>query len=547
MAEMLPPGVSVDIGAPKESSFDKLLKLVEAGRGIGQAVQQIRQTRETNNVQALTLISGLVDNATSSADIEQIQNIYNQNFDDTHFSSNPAYNTLVDVSQMNMEKKSNKISDFETSSQEFANTLYSTDNLFNTNLLNLDAEQLEKVFKEKSIDETKGWIKPAMDARDGIVMYKDNLREIYKDKNPNFQINVNGQKRSIKQVMMDLDRYDQIIDGLTMKALDDGVLSPQEAQQLARIRPSQGYVSQQFKTFIDGKRQAAKTMFNDSQTYIFSKALANVKKALSSQDTDIRAQSAAFMDVFNEEGTRDMATNRIPNLSETKIQLPDGTTKTLPAITNATTDEDKINHLMQHIEAGQVDINTLNDFTEVIIGEGNRMRQQALKMFDAYGGKEDVFGLDEEGTQTTKFFTDEEILKKDDGEDGAAASMKIDLSQTEKQLDSEEIDSRSKKTRDLGYEIIEEPSVTIDMDLLKKMPQLEPLKHHQLTGYDKNLVFKKLTGANRFRARRDDRTAVQIFNSLSIKEQSEILNKNLKKHSYSKYKEYELKGRFNKK
>ena len=58
MAEMLPPGVSVDIGAPKESSFDKLLKLVEAGRGIGQAVQQIRQTRETNNVQALTLISG---------------------------------------------------------------------------------------------------------------------------------------------------------------------------------------------------------------------------------------------------------------------------------------------------------------------------------------------------------------------------------------------------------------------------------------------------------------------------------------------------------
>ena len=175
----LPQGVSVDLGFDRKSGMDRLNELLNNISNVAGRVQSIRDNRESNNVQALQAITDLIDNATSGSDIEQIQNIYNQNFDDTHFSDNPAYNTLIDVANMKMENRSTKITDFERDSQEFANALYSTDNIFETNALNLGAEQLEKLFIDKNLDEIGGWLDGAIKYRDEIAVYGNNLTDLY--------------------------------------------------------------------------------------------------------------------------------------------------------------------------------------------------------------------------------------------------------------------------------------------------------------------------------------------------------------------------------
>ena len=106
--------------------------------------------------------------------------------------------------------------------------LYSTNNVFKTNMLNLNQDNLLKLFKDMNIDETKGWIESSKNFRDEINIYKQNLQDLYGNKNGNFKINANGEQRSINELSRDLNRMDELIDALTMKALDDNILSPQE-------------------------------------------------------------------------------------------------------------------------------------------------------------------------------------------------------------------------------------------------------------------------------------------------------------------------------
>ena len=222
MAKIVPKGYA-DIGAYNE--MDDYTQIMDFLRGVSQDVKAVRREKESNNMQALSLINGLIDDAKDSNDIQQIQNIYKQNFDDKFQSSNPNYNTLVDISNMALENKSSQISDFEVSSQEFADMLYSTDNEFNTNILNLGAEEIEGLFSKMNKDEVGGWMDTALDTRDNIVRYRASVMDLYGDKNPNFKIMVHGQKRSIREVMQNLDRFDQTIDVLVNKALDDGILT----------------------------------------------------------------------------------------------------------------------------------------------------------------------------------------------------------------------------------------------------------------------------------------------------------------------------------
>ena len=235
---------------------------------IAQNYKDIVKRKETNNMTAVQVLQGLASTATDSSQIAEIRNIYDQNFDSTFVSNNPGYNTVVDAANFLIDSKEDQITDFETSSKEFIGKLYSTDNVFKNNMLNLNQDNLLKLFKDMNIDETKGWIESSKNFRDEINIYKQNLQDLYGNKNGNFKINANGEQRSINELSRDLNRMDELIDALTMKALDDNILSPQEAKELANIRPSQGYGTEQFKSFIKGKRDLANTLREKGNKYL---------------------------------------------------------------------------------------------------------------------------------------------------------------------------------------------------------------------------------------------------------------------------------------
>ena len=140
MAKIVPQGYA-NINAYDEG--DNFFKLLEYIDRYGSRVDARREQKENNNIAGLNLLTGLTENAVNSSDIENIQNIYKNTIDTNYVSSNPQYNAAVDIFDLQLENKSTRINEMETSSQEFANDLYSTDNVFKTNILNMDATQLE--------------------------------------------------------------------------------------------------------------------------------------------------------------------------------------------------------------------------------------------------------------------------------------------------------------------------------------------------------------------------------------------------------------------
>ena len=401
----LPAGVNVDMGFSEESPMDKLNNLLSTAGNIAAGVSNIKQQRENNNVQALSLINDLIKDATTSSDIQNIEKIYNNTVDENHVSSNPAYNASLGIANLNFENKKNRINEIETSSQEFANNLYSTNNVFNTSILNMDANQLEKTFTEMNKDEVAGWIKTAISEREKISIYGSNIKDIYGNKNPNFQINVNGQMRSIKQMGLDLKRYSETIDALTMKALDDGVLSQQEARGLMMISPSQGVGAAQFNQLVDKKRKLAGDKYKEGQNLIYNKSLSIVKKMLSAKDTPLSGIDAASLlsNIVEDEDIKGVAADAIPSMEEMKTQV-DGNLITFRPINNSMSDDEKIQAFKDRLSVeGAVAPSSLNAYFSSIISNGETQIKEANRIWDAFGGREDYFGLDEVPISSDEF------------------------------------------------------------------------------------------------------------------------------------------------
>ena len=312
-------------------------------------------------------------------------------------SSNPQYNAAVDIFDLQLENKSTRINEMETSSQEFANDLYSTDNVFKTNILNMDATQLETLFKEMNKDEVSGWIKTAISEREKISLYSSNMFDLYGDKNPNFKINVNGQMRSLKQMNLDLSRYSETIDALTMKALDDDVLTPQEAKELMMISPSQGVGAAQFKALMDKKRTLANEKYEEGQNLIYNDSLKIVAKMLSSGDSvfgniDV---NAVLGNLASDEKVSSIAASAVPNLEAVQTTDENGNVILFPQITNAMSETERIQAFAERVSGGQVDAGTLSTYFSSILNRGNRLIEDANKLWNAFGGREQYFGLDE--------------------------------------------------------------------------------------------------------------------------------------------------------
>ena len=394
MAKIVPQGYA-NINAYDEG--DNFFKLLEYIDRYGSRVDARREQKENNNIAGLNLLNDLTANAVNSSDIENIQNIYKNTIDTNYVSSNPQYNAAVDIFDLQLENKSTRINEMETSSQEFANDLYSTDNVFKTNILNMDATQLETLFKEMNKDEVSGWIKTAISEREKISLYSSNMFDLYGDKKPNFKINVNGQMRSLKQMNLDLSRYSETIDALTMKALDDDVLTPQEAKELMMISPSQGVGAAQFKALMDKKRTLANEKYEEGQNLIYNDSLKLVAKMLSSGDSVIGNidVNALLGNLASDEKVSSIAASAVPNLEAVQTTDENGNVILFPQITNAMSETERIQAFAERVSGGQVDAGTLSTYFSSILNRGNRLIEDANKLWNAFGGREQYFGLDE--------------------------------------------------------------------------------------------------------------------------------------------------------
>lgn len=394
MAKIVPQGYA-NINAYDEG--DNFFKLLEYIDRYGSRVDARREQKENNNIAGLSLLNELTANAVNSSDIENIQNIYKNTIDTNYVSSNPQYNAAVDIFDLQLENKSTRINEMETSSQEFANNLYSTNNVFNTNILNMDATQLETLFKEMNKDEVSGWIKTAISEREKISLYSSNMFDLYGNKNPNFQINVNGQMRSLKQMNLDLSRYSETIDALTMKALDDDVLTPQEARDLMMISPSQKVGAAEFKALMDKKRTLANEKYEEGQNLIYNDSLKLAAKMLSSGDSVIGNidVNALLGNLANDEKVSSIAASAVPNLEAVQTTDENGNVILFPQITNAMSETERIQAFAERVSGGQVDAGTLSTYFSSILNRGNRLIEDANKLWNAFGGREQYFGLDE--------------------------------------------------------------------------------------------------------------------------------------------------------
>ncbi len=394
MAKIVPQGYA-DINQYTET--DGYFKLLEYLDRFGQTYTAAKKEKENNNIAGLSLLNNLTANAVNSSDIENIQNIYKNTIDTNYVSSNPQYNAAVDIFNLQLENKSTRINEMETSSQEFANNLYSTDNVFKTNILNMDATQLETLFKEMNKDEVSGWIKTAISEREKISLYSSNMFDLYGNKNPNFQINVNGQMRSLRQMNLDLTRYSETIDALTMKALDDDVLTPQEAKDLMMISPSQKVGAAQFNALMDKKRTLANEKYEEGQNLIYNDSLKLVAKMLSSGDSVIENIdiNAVLGNLASDEKVSSIAASAVPNLEAVQTTNENGNVILFPQITNAMSETERIQAFAERVSGGQVDAGTLSTYFSSILNRGNRLIEDANKLWNAFGGREQYFGLDE--------------------------------------------------------------------------------------------------------------------------------------------------------
>jgi hypothetical protein len=251
MAKILPAGSTVDLGFQEETAFDKLQDLLGTVGGIATGVAQIRQTREANNMQALNLADSLLQRAKSPQDVSFIKNTLDSTMDYNHVSNNSAYNMLDEYINFQVDKKERDFNDIEGQAGLWANKLLSTENEFGMNIMDMGGEELKKHYDK--LNDKNGWLELLAKERVAFASYRDNLTELYGDKNPNFSVkykDVNGNKTSmkLKDIHRMLGKYDNQMQALLFGALDDRdpitgdpILSREEAMTIATLTGEDAY------------------------------------------------------------------------------------------------------------------------------------------------------------------------------------------------------------------------------------------------------------------------------------------------------------------
>ena len=213
---------------------------------------------------------------------------------------------------MRYEQKNKAISEFETSTQEFAKMLFSSKNIFKQNVANLDMEQVSVWLNTMSFDEKKGYMNEMRNMRDKVALFNNIKEEIFKGKSPDFKVELDGQMRSFREINQQLIRFDETMEAIVYKAFDDNIISIQEAQILDTISSDPNYDAKYVMELFDKKREYGAELITGGRELLNNDALKAAQKFLKDTD-DIRNVNvhAEFIPLFQNEATSEVMRENI--------------------------------------------------------------------------------------------------------------------------------------------------------------------------------------------------------------------------------------------
>jgi hypothetical protein len=277
MAKILPPGTNVNLGfSDRESPFDKLMKLVQAGTNVWSNVNAARQRQEANNVSALNTADNLLRNASTPAQVQQIENTLGSVLDPNYVSDNPNYNLLSEYIGNTIEERKQGYKDFEKDAGNLMSRLYSSNNQFGKSILDLNPTEFKKHIDNEG--GKTGWAPQAMLERTNTLLPMiERFQTLYKGKNPNQKIKYTADGASseitIGNFMNTLRKYEDMIESTVMEAMSEATISPgtnsrlsiEEATQILQITGEAGnFDSSWFKDYKTQQLGLFRSMYDTS-------------------------------------------------------------------------------------------------------------------------------------------------------------------------------------------------------------------------------------------------------------------------------------------
>lgn len=237
----LPSGVNVDMGFSDESPMDKLNKLLSAVGTVAAGVGAVREQRNTEQLNTITMLNETIDRARSPQELERIKSMV----DDIPFNNhNDSINLAAEAVRV---KHAQSSEDFKTV-QSLGDEITAEMSRMLT-FTNKDGEEISKSFQNMNAEELVAYSKQT--SKEGIVNEINSLRAkmtqyagagtslfgAYDGRNfkktPNMTFTMSdGTKIKTPEFLAKMGSYGDSMDTMINALGNDGVLSVEEAQAI---------------------------------------------------------------------------------------------------------------------------------------------------------------------------------------------------------------------------------------------------------------------------------------------------------------------------
>ena len=237
----LPSGVNVDMGFSDESPMDKLNKLLSAVGTVAAGVGAVREQRNTEQLNTITMLNETIDRARSPQELERIKGMV----DDIPFNNhNDSINLAAEAVRV---KHAQSSEDFRTV-QSLGDQITAEMSRMLT-FTNKDGEEISKSFQNMNAEELVAYSKQT--SKEGVVNEINSLRAkmtqyagagtslfgAYDGRNfkktPNMTFTMSdGTKIKTPEFLAKMGSYGDSMDTMINALGNDGVLNVEEAQAI---------------------------------------------------------------------------------------------------------------------------------------------------------------------------------------------------------------------------------------------------------------------------------------------------------------------------
>ena len=141
------PGQVVDLGVEtRETPLDKLIKLMQVGQGIGQAVDSIRTKADNTTMNVISVAQNLLGRADNPEDVNIAMDMLNNISE----SSNPAIDSMTTGARHIANKQSERFADFQTKGNQLYSKLKEWDVFAGKNVMGMSPSELNTMLETQA-------------------------------------------------------------------------------------------------------------------------------------------------------------------------------------------------------------------------------------------------------------------------------------------------------------------------------------------------------------------------------------------------------------